>query len=91
MKKEKEKGKEKAIDENGKKDESKDLHLEKRIFLAKKAMLPQIEGIFDKIINLRKTSDKIADKFDVGGDFLAEWWLDQLPIKAFAEDEASED
>lgn len=65
--------------------------MSKKLYAAKKAILPQLEAVIDVVHGLHATVTQISEKFDVDRDVLLEWVIGEIYINERIEDDEDEE
>ena len=72
--------------------EQKRAHLIKRLYLAKKAIFPQLEGVIDVLHNLSTTVESISNRYEINSEYLKEWVAREISMSTDTDyDEDEED
>jgi len=64
-------------------EKEKKVPLEKRIYLAKKKIFPQLEVVVDILINLEDSIKKSCQADGINHEFLLEWVFSELPCVSY--------
>lgn len=65
--------------------------MSKNMYLAKKAIFPQLEAVIDVMFNLKDTLTKISEKHQVDEGDLMEWVKKEMDTTIYDEDEDDSD